>query len=294
MIQAGSWQETFALTAKLTQTFTHQVRNSLGALQGRRPLSPLEHKIWLSALTGLTLFIINGRLMLAILAGLGSFKLLDWLNQRDLIPAARLFQPSPNAVKPSLTLTPISMAGLSIVSAMGVYMAASIMAEAENYWLATGHILQGFFTVAIFCLLICRMSQPGLDPSPQSSDLEQVLNDLTHPNPLKRLIAVRQVTHLATQPQLKQLDLDATHLSPRSHVTDCFRLMLQQEPEAIIRAAIRKSLQLLNPKPESVSPNSQLPTGTPPLAGPMALNRSQGQVRSSHPIQPRQVEYVEP
>ena len=285
MIQEGAWQETLTLTAKLTQTLTRQVLNSLDDGQGRwRPLSLSGQRIWLAALTGLMLFIINGRLVLAAAAGLGSFKLLNWLNQKDWLPVKRLFQQSLNSVKSPLTLTPISMAGVSAVAALGVYMAASIIIETESYWTAMGAILQGLLTIAILCLLIWQMADRGVEPSPQSFDLEQPLTDLTHPDPLKRLIAVRRMTRLATQTEPEQMYIGETQLSLRSHVTDCFRIMLHQEPEAIVRAAIRESLLLVNPK-------SQLPKGAQPLA---ALNRAAGQVRSGRQLQRHQVEYVEP
>ena len=279
MIQEGSWQETLALTAKLTQTLTRQVLDSLDNVQRRRqPLSFVGQRIWLAALTGLTLFIINGRLVLAIAAGLGSFKLLNWLNQQDGLPVKRLFQQSLNPVKSPLTLTPSSMASVSAVAALGVYIAASIVIEAENYWTAMGSILQGFMTVAILCVLIWQMADRVVEPSPQSFDLEQPLADLTHSDSLKRLIAVRQMTRLATQTSPEQMDLGDSQQSLRSHLIDCFRLMLRQEPEAIVRAAIRESLQLVKPK-------SQLPKGPEPLAAPVALNRSPRQVDAGRELQ---------
>ena len=282
MIQEGSWQETLSLAAKLTQTLTHQALKSFGDLQeAQQPLSFLGQRVWLAALTGLVLFSINGRLLLAVVAGLGSLKLLNWLNQKHWLPAEALFQRGLIPGAPPLTLPPILVAGGSTIAALGAYIAASILMEADSFWIAAGGILQGLITVAILCLLIWRM---GDTPNPQPSslfDLEQQLTNLTHTDPLKRLIAVRQITRLASQAEPEQIYLADAQLSLRSHLTDCFRLMLRQEPDAIVRAAVRESLQLVSPKP-------QLPKGAQPLASTIAVKRS------AHHRHRHQVDYVEP
>ena len=276
MTQEESWREILALTQKLTQTLIHQWLKFLDDSQEfqRQPLNLIGLRIWLAGLTGLVLLLINWRLVFAMSVGLGSLKVLNWLNQKHWRPLELLFQRGLKLGAKSQTW----VIGGSTAATLGAYMAVSILAEADSFWIAVGAILQGLITFAIFCLLIWRI---GHRSSPQSNDLDQRLGDLTHADPLKRLIAVRQITRLATQADPDQLYLPDSQLSLRSHLTDCFRLMLRHETETIVRSAVRESLQSISPKP-------QLPKGSQPIASPITLKRS-----ASH-LPHHRVEYVEP
>jgi hypothetical protein len=104
---------------------------------------------------------------------------------------------------------------------------------------------------------------------------------LSSSDALRRLVAVRALT----QWSLHHPDGDAAYLpgsqvSVRSHLVDCYQLMLAQEPEPAVRAALRESIDILKPKP-------QLGPGQP------ALNPLE---RRSAPITipQRRVEYLEP
>lgn len=127
-------------------------------------------------------------------------------------------------------------------AALSTYIAASIWADSENRWLATGSILQGFGTLVT--LLLVFWQAIGQPDRRDESKFEQLLADLTHIDPLKRLIAVRQLTHLVSQGRLSS--------AHQHQLVDYFRLMLSQEQEPVIREAILESLQpgdreVLNP-----------------------------------------------
>lgn len=86
-----------------------------------------------------------------------------------------------------------------------------------------------------------------------ASQLEHNLSVLSHRDPLKRLVAVRRLVRLVEQGSVNG-DYGAG-LSVRSHLVDCFRLMLTQEPESIVRSALRDGLTLLRPV-QALSPSS--------------------------------------
>ena len=279
MIQDESWQEILVLAEKLIQRLTHQLSKSLGNSPGQQqPLSLIRQRIWLAGLTGLVLWVINWKLVLALASGFGALKWLNWLNQKHWLPSELPPQRCLSPVNQPQTWPQTWVVGGSAVATFGVYMSASILVEADSYWIAAEILLQGLITFAIFCLLIWQI---GHSHSQKSLDLEQSLREMTHAEPLKRLIAVRQMTRLVTQIDPEQIYLTDSQLSLRSHLTDCFRLMLRQEPDPIVRAAARESLQLISPKP-------QLPKGCEPLAPAITLKRSAIH-RHRH-----QVEYVEP
>jgi hypothetical protein len=86
-----------------------------------------------------------------------------------------------------------------------------------------------------------------------------LVTNLTDADPLKRLIAVRQLTGLAAGYRLDRTDLNAT--------LDYFRLMLSREPEPLVRDAILDGLQALDT-------SKQLAQGAPPVSMPAAKKRS--------------------
>jgi hypothetical protein len=64
------------------------------------------------------------------------------------------------------------------------------------------------------------------------------LNNLTETDPLKRLLAVRQLTKFITRKQ--------TDTSVKQNVVECLQLLLSREEEAVIREAALNSLQTLD------------------------------------------------
>ena len=104
-------------------------------------------------------------------------------------------------------------------ASFSTYLAASIWTHLENRWLATGTILQGLGTLIIMSLLSWHIF--GQNERSNEAKLESYLADLTHTDPLKRLIALR-------------------YLSQKSHhpLTEHYRLMLSQETQPIVREAL--------------------------------------------------------
>lgn len=116
------------------------------------------------------------------------------------------------------------------IGALSTYIAASIWADSENRWLATSTILQGFGTLIIILLLLWHILT--IRANRDEYQLEELLQDLTAQEPLKRLIAVRQLTHLVNNSGLS-----------RHELLEYFRLMLSQEQEPVIREAVLDGLQ---------------------------------------------------
>jgi hypothetical protein len=120
-------------------------------------------------------------------------------------------------------------------AALSTYIAASIWADSENRWLATGTILQGFGT--LLTLLLLGWHIVGDRSQQDEAKFEQLLSDLTASEPLKRLIAVRQLANLMAKPRLR--------LVYEQQLVEYFCLLLSKEQEPTIREAVLKSLQKL-------------------------------------------------
>jgi hypothetical protein len=106
--------------------------------------------------------------------------------------------------------------------------------------------------------------------------------DLSAADPLKRLLAVRSLLHWClTSEVASETYLPGTDVTVRSHLIDCFRIMLTHESEPIVRVALIEGLKALHPKP-------QLGPGQPAIQP----------LRSKAPVvqaeRQRTVEYVEP
>jgi len=122
------------------------------------------------------------------------------------------------------------------IATLGIYMALAIFVNGDSSWITASTILQGLGTLTILILLVWQIiSHQG---SPDETKLEQMLRELTNTDPLKRLLAVRQLTSWGVEYRLR--------LSEKRQVSDCFRLMLSRESESIIRDAILDALPALD------------------------------------------------
>ncbi len=152
-------------------------------------------------------------------------------------------------------------AGTGSVAILSTYMAETIWEHSESHWIAAGAILQGLGTMAILVLLAMQIISG--QASRDQASFNALVTNLTDADPLKRLIAVRQLTDLAAGYRLDRTDLNAT--------LDYFRLMLSREPEPLVRDAILDGLQALDT-------TKQLGQGAPPLSVPAAKKRSAAKV----------------
>jgi hypothetical protein len=148
----------------------------------------------------------------------------------------------------------------------GTYLAASLWAEVGSPWIATGMLLQQAATMGAVGLLIWQMM--GKQPDRPITRLNQILDDLTDADPLKRLIAVRRMSEvLKKQPDRAQ----------QRQLADYLRVMLSREEEPIVRDAVLEGLQTLN------TARSLAPSRTQPLEA-TAMKRSTSKIRKRVPM----------
>ena len=137
---------------------------------------------------------------------------------------------------------------------LGAYMSLAIWADSESHWMAVSAILQNFGTIAIAGLLLRQALNLGV--SQDEATLDRILADLTDADPVKRLIAVRQMTDLVNNGGFGVFGSVKSSLAKpaptgaaptkriaRYRAAECFRLMLSQEPEALVRNALLEGLQ---------------------------------------------------
>jgi hypothetical protein len=117
------------------------------------------------------------------------------------------------------------------IATLSTYITTHIWLEVDQSWLAIGILLQGFGTLSILCFLTYQT----LGRSAETVNPDR-LAQLSDSDPLKRLIAVRQLTQQAQQ---NTASLSAVHIA------DCFRLMLNRETEPSVCSALFDSLQTL-------------------------------------------------
>ncbi|RCJ18491.1 armadillo-type fold-containing protein [Nostoc sp. ATCC 43529] len=171
----------------------------------------------------------NWKLLLALLIGIGVMVLIysmqewDWQLRWSKI---REFLNSPNR---RLVLAVLS-GGIATVS---TYMAAAIWVDSHSKWIAAGAIAQGVGTLLTLILLVWQLV--NFYGNQQEDHLEQLLVNLTEKDPLKRLIALRQLTKLIAR---KRVDCSA-----QQDVVECLHLLLSREEEVVVREAAFKILQ---------------------------------------------------
>ncbi len=147
------------------------------------------------------------------------------------------------------------------MAALCTYMAASIWVDSPNHWLATGVIIQGLGILLTLVLLVWQILTRYQDT--EESRYDRILNNLTQPDSLQRLIAVRKLARLVKNPRFHQV------YGPQ--VAEYFRFMLAKESEEVIREAILDSLQIWDNK-------QVLEKGRQPLQMPIKLKRTSARV----------------
>ncbi|MEG4212925.1 hypothetical protein [Microcoleus sp. S13_B4] len=130
--------------------------------------------------------------------------------------------------------------GTGGIATLGAYMSLAIWADSESHWMALSLILQNLGTIAIAGLLL----RQGLSRRAAKDEvaLDRILADLTDADPVKRLIAVRQMTDLVNKGGFGPVSSVKSSIA-RSRAAECFRLMLSREPEALVRNALLEGLQ---------------------------------------------------
>ncbi|MEL6440639.1 MAG: ATP synthase subunit I [Cyanobacteria bacterium J06621_8] len=128
--------------------------------------------------------------------------------------------------------------------AFGTYLAASIWADVENQWLATGSILQGLLSLITLALVWSTIRNK--QASSLEAKLESLLAELSHGDRLKRLVAIRQLTRLLISKRLS-----AEHYSQS---IEYYRLMLAEPQVPAIKNALLESLAILGDEDFSPQP----------------------------------------
>lgn len=130
--------------------------------------------------------------------------------------------------------------GTGGIATLVAYMSLAIWADSESHWMALSLILQNIGTIAIAGLLLRQALSLGA--SKDEVALDRILADLTDADPVKRLIAVRQMTDLVNKGGFGPVSSVKSSIA-RSRAAECFRLMLSREPEAVVRNALLEGLQ---------------------------------------------------
>ena len=141
--------------------------------------------------------------------------------------------------------------GSGATGAFCTYLAASVWANAENQWLATGFILQGL--VSITTLLVLLRSLGHKKENTAEAKLDKLLEDLSHSNSLKRLVAIRQLTRLLINNRLT--------CDRYLQIIEYFYLMLSEPQLPVVENALLESLELLDTEQlqQSKSPETRIP-----------------------------------
>jgi hypothetical protein len=181
----------------------------------------------------LTIFIAmllwNWKLLLALLIGVGVMLLVYSMQQWDWQLRWCKIREFLNSSNSRLALAVIS-GGIASVS---TYMSAAIWVDSPSAWIAAGAIAQGVGTLLTLILLVWQIV--NFYGNREEDHLDRLLVNLTEKDPLKRLIALRQLTKLIAR---KRVDS-----SVQQDVVECLQLLLSREEELVIREAAFKSLQ---------------------------------------------------
>ncbi len=174
----------------------------------------------------------NWKLLLALAVGivvmLVSYSIPKWNWQLSWLEIRRFL----NSANSRLALAVTSGGIATVIS----YIAAEIWVYSPSYWLAVATIVQGVGTLLTLILLVWQIF--SLQGNREEESFDQLLNNLTETDSLKRLVAVHQLAKFSTRKQL--------NLSVQKEVVECLGLLLSREEEAVVREAALNSLQTLD------------------------------------------------
>lgn len=229
-------QDLLLVLTKLTRTAAHRRPIALiHLLQSHR--GTLTKLLGLLALGGLVMW--NWQLLLALGVGIGVMAWVYALQKLDWQAWTRRIHHWFSGPKKLLLLS-VGTGGFAM---LGTYMTAMIWEDAHNPWLASSLFLQGVGMMVLLALLAAQVL--GREGDRFDVSFDQSLENLAHPEPLKRLLAVRQLNRL-----LGQATLNAEQTRTTSQA---LQLLLHQETEPAVREALlhsrQPSLVPLNLKP---------------------------------------------
>ncbi|MBE9114258.1 hypothetical protein IQ273_33400, partial [Nodosilinea sp. LEGE 07298] len=223
----------------------------------RRSLPRLKHpQMWGLGVGSLALGLVNGALVISAGIGLVAYQQILQLSPRQRKGLMqRLQQGLPLPTSPQHQA--LILAG---VAGASTYTFTALWHSTHSLLMAL--LLTGQGALALFAvgaLLRSSRSAERSDDLWNADPIAQVehnLGLLSHPDPLKRLVAVRRLVRLTEQGAV-----DGSYLagmSVRSHLIDCFQLRLNQESDAIVRSALEDGQTLLR-QAKSLSPSTATP-----------------------------------
>jgi len=127
-------------------------------------------------------------------------------------------------------------AGSGGIAALTAYLAAAAWSDSTSPWVGATVILQSCGTLTVLGLLLWQAIHRQSHHT--EFTLDQDIRNLTETDVLKRLIAVRQLARSVSQRQLEPAQV--------STVGECFRLMVSQETESVVKEALLDGLQALS------------------------------------------------
>jgi hypothetical protein len=129
------------------------------------------------------------------------------------------------------------------------YIAAEIWVDSPSHWLAVATIVQGVGTLLTLILLVWQIF--SLQGNREEECFDQLLNNLTETDSLRRLLAVRKLAKFSTRKEV--------NFSVQKEVVECLGLLLSREEEVVIREAALNSLQTLDALQMIISSSSKPP-----------------------------------
>ena len=167
--------------------------------------------------------------------------------------------------------------GCGAFATIAAYSSVSIWTDLENHWIASGMILQSLGLIGVIGLLIWLIISHKAGE--QQAYLQVMLANLTDAEPLKRLIAVREITRWVANtnfsvndPQKlsasfkkgdRQTKFNSNSRISRSLLIECFQMMLVRESEPTIYNAVIEALQALDSVPQKISKSQSFSVSIP-------------------------------
>ncbi|MDM7326412.1 MAG: hypothetical protein P3X23_004745 [Thermosynechococcus sp. Uc] len=176
---------------------------------------------------GLLLWQTDGPLMIATLSGVGTIFLLSrW--QRRLLT---LWQDLRRQVQQWLYHPFAFTVAGGALACLGTYTLLHVGQHTADPWLVVALVLLGLLLVGVIALLGTTVGQ--LQQQHQSQQVSQYFTDLTHPQPLHRLVAIRQLARVSQG-------------ADRRQVQEALYLLLREETDPIVRRAALEVLEYLD------------------------------------------------
>ncbi|HEY9705042.1 MAG TPA: hypothetical protein V6C58_21565 [Allocoleopsis sp.] len=122
------------------------------------------------------------------------------------------------------------------IASLLTYITTGILIHTDNHWIATTMIIQTLATPLMIILLILQLVNN--QNTRHTTKLNLLINNLTEPDHLKRLITIKELINLA-----ENKTFTATE---KQTIAEYFCLMLTQEQETVIRDALLSGLPMFS------------------------------------------------